>query len=145
MEKKSTAVMKSGYKAAILSGLTFCGVFLLLLFVLAVLYHRGVIPLGREVLFGRCCLAVTALFAAWTTGRNFGGAGLLLGMLSTLVLMLFLLLVGVFTKNADIFNISFFYSAAALLFGGFLGGILSVRKKKRRLHAQNITKRNRRR
>lgn len=130
--KKNISNHTGGYLGAFMTGLIFCAAFLALILCLAFLFHAGLVEQGREGLLLRGGLVLTVFLSALSAGRRVTTGKLLNSAVSLSVFVIFLLLIGVFTKDSAIFNISFLYDILAVICGGFAGGMLSAKSKNRR-------------
>ena len=118
------------WKMPLLRGVIGIPVLLLLLLALAFAFERGAIGQGREVLLSRTALLLASMASALYSARCAMGKKLLSGMLGEGALFLFLLVLGVFTRDSSLFNISLVIAILILISGGFLGSILSAGRRK---------------
>ena len=105
---------------------------LALTFLYALLCSASVLPQGREGLFARGILAIASAVAAWLSYRKRGTGKLLSAAVTGGVILAFVLLLALLTKNSSVINISLLYDLAAITFGVLTGCLLTARHKKRR-------------
>ena len=135
MEKSAAAQSGTQCRKTLVLGLTFIPLYLVFLFLLSVLLEREFLGQGREAVWCAALLFVTAVIGGWLSAKRAAQKKLLFGLLGDADLAVFLLFLGVFTKNSSVFNISVLYDFIALIFGGLLGSICaSGHHRRRRKH-----------
>ena len=114
------------WRKPILMGLFGIPFLLTELLLLALLQYRGVLPAGGEALWTRLCLLLAATASACAAAAGSQRKKLISAALGEGALLLFVILLGVFTKNGSLFNMSLVYAILILICGGFVGGLLSA-------------------
>lgn len=136
MYRKQTTENTTQYPRAVIRG--FIAVPLLMLFLLGVAFaeSKGWLQQGREGLAIFICMFVAAFIAGRCGARGIRTQKLCHSLCAELGLVLFNLLLGLFTKESPFFNMLLLWSAITVLFGAFLSAALvpritrSARKKK---------------
>ena len=132
MGKSEATGARTEIRRTILSGLIYIPVFLILLLLLAAATEKEWLQQGREAVCGIVCLFLTAVLCGAASARKKNSKKIMYGLLGTSCLGIFVIFLGVFTKESSVFNISLLCDLLSVIFGGFAGSMIAASGKKRR-------------
>lgn len=126
--------VQAEWKRPLLFGIIGCGVYMLFLLVLAMLYEKGTIGQGREAYFTKACFYMIAMLTSALSCRKIKSGKMLSAGICAGVFIFLLITICVFQENSTILNMSFFWNVIFVIFSAFLGCVLtlSAGKRKRR-------------
>jgi len=136
MKRSRDGEERLNWKTPLLRGGIGIALLCVLLLILTALILHEKLPQGREGLICRLALLLAATCSGWLSAAGCRRRRLLCALLGEGALLLFVILLGVFTKDNDVLNISLLYSILTLIFGGFLGGVLASAGGRRRRKAR---------
>ncbi len=102
-----------------------------LLLLLSAFLADQILPKGREGMAARAALVVGSFAAGWLACRGNPAARLQSIGITSGFLLIFLLLLGIFTIHTSIFNISMLMDLGCVIFGVFAGGMCTTKRRRR--------------
>ena len=124
MSAKQISEKTIRFSHSIKRGIIAVPVFLILLLLIAFAESNAWLPQGREVLYIFICLFAAALAAGISGTKGIRSKRICYSLFAELALLIFVLLLGLFTKESSFFNMLLFWSAITILSGAFLSAAL---------------------
>ena len=125
MSKKQLSDSLTRYPHSIKRGMTAVPILMLLLFIVALAESKSWLQQGREALYIFAALFVAAFTAGIVGARGIKHKRIGHCLCAQLGLVVFLILLGLFTKESNFFNMLLLWSIITVLCGAFMSVILS--------------------